>query len=246
MPNKRRVKVEVHPNPTCENTVNKTVPTLLLLLSLLAPSAAAAAATTTLKTLNEKLDRLAALVGRPSDGAEIGRGLYGLVENLSARAGLDDEIAVLMAVPIQSSCFGVGGTGRPECSVRLYVLGSTIPNWPTNVSRSGFSNPTLPPGTYLIELQQPYSDNLACHHGGIAYSRLLAKVKWRGDCPQLLLAAAGIARNRLDDGFGIFTATSSTSLFLPKFRFPIGTSFSGEGNRLASSYVGSIKITKLR
>lgn len=226
--------------------MNKTVPTLLLLLSLLAPSAAAAAATTTLKTLNDKLDRLAALVGRPNDGAEIGRGLYGLVENLSARAGLDDEIAVLMAVPIQSTCRGVGGPGRPECSVRLYMLGSTIPNWPTNVPRSGFSNPTLPPGTYLIELQQPYSDNLACH-GGVAHSRLLAKVdRAAGACPQLLLAAAGIAPNRLDHGFGIFTATSSNSLFLPKFRFPTGTSFSGEGNRPASSYVGSIKITKLR
>lgn len=227
--------------------MNKTVPTLLLLLSLLAPSAAAAAATTTLKTLNEKLDRLAELVGRPSDGAEIGRGLYGLVENLSARAGLDDEIAVLMAVPIQSACRFVGSTGRPECSARLYVLGSTISNWPTNVPRSGFSsNPTLPPGTYLIELQQPYSDNLACH-GGVAHSRLLAKVdRAAGACPTLMLAPAGIVPDRLDHGFGIFTATASKGFFRPQFKFPRGTSFSGEGNRPASSYVGSIKITKLR
>ena len=222
--------------------MNKTVPTLLLLLSLLAPSAAAAAATTTLKTLNEKLDRLAELVGRPNDGTEIGRGLYGLVENLSARAGLDDEIAVLMAVPIQSTCRGVGGPGRPECSVRLYTLGSTIPNWPTNVPRSGFSNPTLPPGTYLIELQQPYSD---CH-GGVAQSRLLAKVNGRWACPQLMLAPAGIAPDRLDDGFGIFTATASKGFFQPQFKFPTGTRFSGDGHRPASSYVGSIKITKLR
>ena len=223
--------------------MNKTVPALLLLLlSLLAPSAAAAAATTTLKTLNEKLDRLAALVGRPSDGAEIGRGLYGLVENLSARAGLDDEIAVLMAVPIQSSCRFLNA-GRPECSARLYVLGSTIPNGRANVPRGGFSSdPTLPPGTYLIELQQPYSD---CH-GGVAQSRLLAKVNGRGACPQLMLAPRGIVPDRLDDGFGIFTATASKGFFRPQFKFPTGTSFSGEGNRPASSYVGSIKITKLR
>lgn len=209
--------------------MSKTIAiSLLLLMGVLAPSAVAAnatTATTTLETLDRKLDALA------------------------ARAGLDAQVAVLTAVPIQSTCSRTSTTARWRCASRLYSLGHTIEglNWPASPIRNhpGFRNPSLPSGTYLIELQQPYSDNIACQ-GSVARTQLLNLKTglFRRGCPQLILAPAGMVPTRLADGFGVFTSIPGRGLFLPQFVFPVGHAFTEE--RPADAYGGSIKITRLR
>ena len=49
---------------------------------------------------------------------------------------------------------------------------------------------------------------------------------------------------RLDDGFGVYTATSTKRSFTPKLRFKTGYKFAERRSR--TGYAGSIKITKLR
>ena len=76
------------------------------------------------------------------------------------------QMAVVVAVhPWWSGWNGVASERMNGDGPRFYLVGSsTIPGFPTGtVGMDGrFTDATLPAGTYLFELQQPYGDNAIC------------------------------------------------------------------------------------
>ncbi len=154
------------------------------------------------------------------------------------------QMAVVMTVP--TTLFG---TSVRDTTPRLYLVGeSTIPGFPAGtVAADGqFTDRTLPTGTYLIELQQPYGENAICQRSiSIRHLRNGNHGKRRGAvCPWLYMTTtSGGAHVRFNDGFGIAAFTAPT-VFRAVHRFPTG--FVATDEKPASSYTGAIKITKLK
>ena len=154
------------------------------------------------------------------------------------------QMAVVMTVPNHTH----GGN-----NAAYYLVGeSSITGFPagTVAANGQFTNRTLPAGTYLFELQQPYGDNVLCNgsvsvrhlrNGGNHSKRRVAV------CPRLFITTtAGNNRGalvRIDDGFGIVTYTAPT-VFHAQHRFPTG--FAATDEKPLASYTGAIKITKLK
>lgn len=79
------------------------------------------------------------------------------------------EVAIVMTVPDDRRC--MAGSGQRQCYGKTLLMGSTIPGFPqgtVNRTTYEFTDSSLPAGTYLVELQQPYSDNLLCHGSATA------------------------------------------------------------------------------
>ena len=164
------------------------------------------------------------------------------------------QMAVVMSVPQWDSAFinseNFGPIGR------LHLVGeSTIPGFPAGTvgANGSFMDNTLPAGTYLFELQQPYGDNTICQRGlsrrhGIAN----AGSRHRAACPSVRLHPFN-NRTRLEDGYGIYTYAAPGRFHL-RHKFPSGLKFS-EDTRLSAterasassvaSYTGAVRITKL-
>ncbi len=153
------------------------------------------------------------------------------------------QMAVVMTVPTHTD----GGN-----NAAYYLVGeSSITGFPagTVAANGQFTNRTLPAGTYLFELQQPYGDNVLCNGSvSIKWQRNGNHSKRRGAvCPRLFITTtAGNNRGalvRIDDGFGIVTYTAPT-VFHAQHRFPTG--FAATDEKPLASYTGAIKITKLK
>lgn len=175
-------------------------------------------------------------------------GLWGRVENLTAKvdshASRRPEIAVVMTVPI--SC-PPRNSGALRCTHKMYLMaGSTIAGFPTSVGTyHQFTDTTLPTGTYLFELHQPYSDDLVCQGGASRRVQSGVAVADSGlpalHCPRLYVAGAG---EWLHNGAAIWTLNEHTRSFRATHRFPNAFAFTDDNP--VTSYAGSIKITKLK
>ena len=174
------------------------------------------------------------------------------------------QMAVVMTVPPWWSGF-TSASDSANMSVgnpRHYLVGeSTIPGFPAGtVGADGlFTDRTLPAGTYLFELQQPYGDNTICQS---ELSRRFLRGTNTGEryvaaCPRVRLHPFSLtARDstRLEDGYGIYTYAAPASFQL-RHKWPSGLKFS-EDTRLSatdranakpmSSYTGAVRITKLK
>ena len=141
------------------------------------------------------------------------------------------QMAVVMSVPPQrlgnnpsASASTSGGSGVPH-----HLVGeSTIPGFPAGtVGTNGlFTNRTLPAGTYLFELQQPYGDNTICQS---ELSRRFLQGGNNGQrrnsvCPRVRLHPFS-NRTRLEDGYGIYTYAAPASFRLDHY-WPDGLKFS--------------------
>ena len=167
-------------------------------------------------------------------------------------AGRGHEVAVVMTVPIRL----LSDSNRVE-AVRVdyhLVGGSTIPGFPSGtIAADGkFARYTapLPAGTYLFELQQPYSDQVICH-GNVSRLNGVPVAGAGGGtraCPRIALfgsqGTSGGSSTRFDDGFAVYEVTSSTGHFSVRHKFP--NSFVFTDKRPSGSYRGSVKITKLK
>ena len=157
------------------------------------------------------------------------------------------QMAVVMTVPTMGASHAT-----------YYLVGeSTIPGFPagTVAANGQFTDRTLPAGTYLFELQNPYGDNTICQS---ELSRHLVQSAGTGTrhndaCPRVRLHPFN-NRTRLEDGYGIYTYAAPAS-FRVMHRWPAGTKLS-EDTRLSAteranaesiaSYSGAVRITKLK
>lgn len=217
----------------------------------------------TMKELAGAIAEIAATLGKANDSetgctATSPCGLWGRLDNLTTAvgslAGRGHQVAVVETVPRSIQNTGPNGS-RLAAHVDYYLVGhSTIPGFPA----AGTVGPTgrfasysvaLPAGTYLFELQQPYSTDLKCH-GNVSRLNGVDGGTGRGGCPYLSIvltdgtATGASATKRFDDGFGIYTVTSSSGLMRLKHRFPSSVTFTG--GRAITSYKGAVKITKLK
>ena len=199
-------------------------------------------------------DKLGNVNSAPNCSAAHPCGILGLVDNLTTKvdafAGRGHQVAVVMTVPIAL----LSDSSRVEAArVDYHLVGnSTIPGFPSStVAADGkFARYTaaLPAGTYLFELQQPYSDNVLCH-GSV--SRIHGVSTGAGGtsaaCPRIVLfgdqGTTPTNRTRFNDGFAVYTVTTSTGHFSVRHKFPNGFTFT---ERSLGSYRGAVKITKLK
>ena len=168
------------------------------------------------------------------------------------------QMAVVMSVPQWHSSGNGGASETFGSRARLNLVGeSTIPGFPTGtVAADGrFTDATLPAGTYLFELQQPYGGNAICQselsRGFLPRSN---NGKRRNDvCPRVRLHPFS-STTRLEDGFGIYTYAAPASFRLdhkwpPGLKFSDDTTLSATERASASSfanYTGAVRITKLK
>ena len=152
------------------------------------------------------------------------------------------QMAVVMTVP----------SGTPVTAgyfADFYLVGeSTIPGFPagTVAANGQFTDRTLPAGTYLFELQQPYGDNAICQRSvSVRWQRNGRHTTRRGAvCPRLhMTTVSGGDFIRFNNGFGIATYTAPT-VFHARHSFPTG--FAATDDKPLASYTGAIKITKLK
>ena len=170
------------------------------------------------------------------------------------------QMAVVMSVPQWWSGFGTPRISEnlAEDSPRHYLVGeSTIPGFPAGtVGADGlFTDRTLPAGTYLFELQQPYGDNAICQS---ELSRRFLQGGHNGQrrnsvCPRVRLHPFS-NRTRLEDGYGIYTY-AAPARFQLRHKWPSGLKFSDDTTLSATeranaksfaSYTGAVRITKLK
>ena len=151
------------------------------------------------------------------------------------------QMAVVMTVPTS--------TDEGSNNARYYLIGkSSIAGFPggTVAANGRLTDRTLPTGTYLFELQQPYSDNVLCN-GSVSLRHLswgtanADALRHKAVCPRLFLVAGSL--NRLNDGFGIYTFAVPTAFRTPH-RFPTGFTFIDD--KPLGSYTGAVRITKLK
>ena len=171
------------------------------------------------------------------------------------------QMAVVMSVPQWSSHFNGRPSTDPGYWARThYLIGeSTIPGFPAGTvgANGSFTDATLPAGTYLFELQQPYGDNVICQRG---LSRRLppgASERYVAACPRVRLhpfSSGTRASTRLEDGYGIYTYAAPASFQL-RHKWPPGLKFSEDTTLSATeranaksfaSYSGAVRITKLK
>lgn len=163
---------------------------------------------------------------------------------LRAVGNLAPEVAVVMTIPTR--LFSGGGWYKAD----YYLVGeSTISGFPAAVDANGKFNSEhgiLPQGTYLFEMQQPYSDKLICQgstpllNKGRGPTGTAGHRRGRGSqCPSFSLHVKGETYN---DG-PVVSAVSAAGVFQVRHRFP-GITFTDQ--RPMSSYRGGLKITKLK
>ena len=174
------------------------------------------------------------------------------------------QMAVVMSVPQWLSRFnGLASTDPGYFAQPHYLIGeSTIPGFPAGTvgANGSFTDATLPAGTYLFELQQPYGDNTICQR---AISRRFlrgtsAAERHVAACPRVRLhpfSGSGTRDStRLEDGYGIYTYAAPASFQL-RHKWPPGLKFSEDTTLSATeranaksfaSYSGAVRITKLK
>ena len=134
-----------------------------------------------------------------------------------------------------------------------YLVGdSSIAGFPkgTVAARRQFTDRALPTGTYLFEVQQPYSDNVLCNGKvSLSVSGSLS-ARHYGVCPRVVVTidrGSGVGTaddDKLYDGFGIYDITEKSSgNFRVSHKFPSGFAFT-DANPLGS-YSAAVRITKL-
>lgn len=233
----------------------------MLAASLVAPAFAGASAADdpTLKSISEDVGEvatavssLADAVGKPNSASGCSAtspcGLRGRLENLAATvdqlaARVSNEVAFVLTVPT-TPCGQSSPTLRIVCRTQTYLMGSTIPDFPKDtVANNGlFTDTTLPAGTYLVRLHQPYSDKLICNGSVSGNSQMVGTNRKRFvQCPQLRIGGDLL---RLDDGSRVYTVGSAGWALRPEHRFPSDWVF-GDGAP-PHSFAGTIEITKLR
>ena len=148
------------------------------------------------------------------------------------------QMAVVMTVPTRSQPIGY----YPA----YYLVGeSTIAGFAIVNGQLRF--PSLPAGTYLFELQQPYSNNVLCNRGvSRPHDVSRAGGRFNPHCPRIrlnLTFGRGTTPQRLDDGFGIYTGASGVA-FTVLHKFPTGFTFTDD--KPLGSYSAAVKITKLK
>ena len=139
---------------------------------------------------------------------------------------------------------------------RIYLVGeSTIPGFPAGtVGADGrFTDRTLPAGTYLFELQQPYGDNAICQSELSRRHLPGTSERYKAACPSVRLHPFS-NRTRLEDGYGIYTYAAPARFYL-HHKWPAGLKFSEDTSLSATerasassiaSYTGAVRITKLK
>ena len=212
----------------------------------------------TMQELAVQIEALATTLGK-ANGSEAACtattpcGLWGRLDNLTTKvdnfAGRGHQMAVVMTMP----------TARRAGAAYLadyYLVGtSTIPGFPSGTvaanGRFAQNVVSLPAGTYLFELQQPYSDQPFCQ-GSISRLHVSAPLAWgdRKSCPRIHIfptnGGTTGGRQRMEDGFLIYTVTTTTGSFEVKHRFPGPRSFAFTEDRPLNSYRGAVKITRLK
>ena len=151
------------------------------------------------------------------------------------------QTAAVMTVPTTST--GVGY--RPA----YYLVGdSSIAGFPAGTVGAngslGRGNQALPAGTYLFELQHPYSDNVLCNRS-VAKRHLLGGNRFNNACPRLRLHLhrTGHLVQRFDDGPVVADIAAGVT-FLVLHKFPTGFAFTDD--KPVTSYGGAVRITKLK
>ena len=174
------------------------------------------------------------------------------------------QMAVVMSVPQwHSRLNGLASDAPGYFAQPHYLIGeSTIPGFPAGTvgTNGSFTDATLPAGTYLFELQQPYGDNVICQRG---LSRRHGTLRGAGEryvaaCPRVRLhpfsGSGGRDSTRLEDGYGIYTYAVPASFQLRQ-KWPPGLKFSDDttlsateraGASAFASYTGAVRITKLK
>ena len=155
------------------------------------------------------------------------------------------QMAIVQTVPNTL----IDRSGILNYSAAYYLVGeSTIPGFPADTvaangsfDRAGTTFP-LPAGTYLFELQHPYSDNVLCQSSVSRRTGAGDSGRFNSVCPWLRVAPTR-GGPKINDGFGIVTRTSEFYIF-PTHRFPAGFTFTDD--KPLASYTGAIKITKLK
>ena len=166
------------------------------------------------------------------------------------------QMAVTMSVPYWWSGWNGQASERMSQSPRLHLVGeSTIPGFPAGtVAANGlFTDRTLPAGTYLFELQQPYGDNTICQRELSRRHLAGNNPRFRDACPSVRLHPFS-SPTRLEDGYGIYTYAAPASFFLhhrwpPSLQFSEDTSLSATERASAksiASYTAAVRITKLK
>ncbi len=128
----------------------------------------------------------------------------------------------------------------------------SVPYWWSGANGL-FTDRTLPAGTYLFELQQPYGDNTICQSELSRRHLPGNNPRFRGSCPSVRLHPFGNT-TRLEDGYGIYTYAAPTRFRLAH-EWPAGLKFSEDTTLSATerasansiaSYSGAVRITKLK
>ena len=147
----------------------------------------------------------------------------------------EQQMAVVMAVPttlISGSNYGA----------TFYLVGdSSIAGFPagTVAANGQFTNTTLPVGTYLFEVQHPYSDNVLCNRS-VAKRHRVGGNRFNDACPRFRLH---IADARFDDGPVVHDIAINRG-FQVLHKFPTGFAFTDD--KPLASYSGAVRITKLK
>ena len=167
------------------------------------------------------------------------------------------QMAVVMSVPYWWSGWnGAGANITKGQNPPLHLVGeSTIPGFPAGtVGADGlFTDATLPAGTYLFELQQPYGDNAICQSELSRRHLPGTSERYKAACPSVRLHPFS-NRTRLEDGYGIYTYAAPTRFRLAH-KWPTGLKHSEdtalsaterESANSIASYTGAVRITKLK
>ena len=122
------------------------------------------------------------------------------------------QMAVVMSVPQWGSGFTTSDSANMSAgNPRHYLVGaSTIPGFPagTVAANGQFTDRTLPAGTYLFELQQPYGDNAICQRALSRRHLSNTNDRHKAACPRVRLHPFSLTARystRLEDGYGIYT-----------------------------------------
>ena len=248
---------------------NTMLAILAVALAALAPFALAAEGQNSdllenkLNVLGVKVDSLTSTVG--SLRTELGA-LATTVGTLSSTVSANHttivgkfapQMAVVMSVPWWWSGFnGNASENMGQGDQPLHLVGeSTIPGFPAGtVGADGrFTDRTLPAGTYLFELQQPYGDNAICQSELSRRHLPGTSERYKAACPSVRLHPFS-NRTRLEDGYGIYTYAAPARFYL-HHKWPAGLKFSEDTSLSAterasassiSSYTGAVRITKLK
>ena len=231
------------------------ITTLATLSSALAAEGSSGAKETTMTDLLNKIDALSGTVGNLATANATAHATLAAKVDALANQG---QVAVVMTVPnrLEGGVLLAGGTTQRYTSTYYLVGDSSIPGFPAgtlganglfagNTLDAGSVHPAvrMPAGTYLFELQPPYSDNALCNRRVSVRQGLDALARQhRVACPRIYLVTSN-PHMRLEDGFVVRTFTA-TSKFRVAHYFPPGWTFTSA--KPLRHYAGAVKITRLK